>query len=423
MAQIDPQELHLLTDRIINSGVLGRSKTYGAILKYLVECSIKGDTPKEAAIAIDVLGREADFDVSRDSIVRVHIYHLRNKLDLYYSRHGKQERYRLIIPKGQYIITTSINEDATGKQVPASVTGKPLQRQSLTPWLAGLVAVLLLVNLFYLDNAATTSPEATPVSPLLSLQPWQAILDDNLPVLIVIGDYFIFGEVDATGNVQRMVREFDINSSGDLANWQAGHPDKGNSYYNLDLSYIPVSVASAMARIMPVLSAKADRIRVKMMSDLGTADLANNHVIYLGYLSGVDTLLDLMFADSGLSIGDTFDELINLETNEYYIGSSGLAGTESFEDYGMLSTFPAPNGNQFLLVAGMRDEGLDNVSLQITNTQALQALTVKLGVNGQASFEALYEVVGFDKTNFGGELVYSRMLDTKVVWETRLISQ
>ena len=53
MTQIDIDELHALTERIINSGVLGRSKTYGAILRYLVECSVKGDTPKEAAIAID----------------------------------------------------------------------------------------------------------------------------------------------------------------------------------------------------------------------------------------------------------------------------------------------------------------------------------------------------------------------------------
>ena len=38
MSKIDNEELLALTDRIINSGVLGRSKKYGAILRYLVEC-------------------------------------------------------------------------------------------------------------------------------------------------------------------------------------------------------------------------------------------------------------------------------------------------------------------------------------------------------------------------------------------------
>jgi hypothetical protein len=418
MTQIDIDELHALTERIINSGVLGRSKTYGAILRYLVECSVKGDTPKEAAIAIDVLGREADFDVSRDSIVRVHIYHLRNKINLYYSRFGKQEKYRIEIPKGQYIINTLLNEEKSSN---VSLTGKPLNRPSYTPWLVGLVVVLLIANLLPLGEDEPASVGTG--SPVLGMQPWPAFLDDDLPILLVIGDYYIFGEVDDTGNVTRMVREFDINSSADLNRFRTNNPGAGDHYYNLDLSYIPVSIAAAMARIMPVLESKVDRVSVKMMSELETADLAGSHILYLGYLSGVDTLLDLMFADSGLSIGNTYDELINLETNEYYIGSSGLSGAESFQDYGMVSTFPAPNGNQFLLVAGMRDEGLVNIARQVTSPDSLEELAAELAPAGASSFEALYEVLGYDKTNFGGELVYTRPLDTKVIWETRLINQ
>lgn len=418
MTPIDNKELHALTDRIINSGVLGRSKTYGAILRYLVECSIKGETPKEAAIAVDVLGREGDFDVTRDSIVRVHIYHLRNKLNIYYSRLGKQEKYRIEIPKGQYTVTTHLNNE---KAQALGLSGKPLYRQSLTPWLIGFIILLLVINFLPLDEE--TAPAPSVPAPLLGMQPWQSFFDDDLPILLVIGDYYIFGETDETGNVMRMVREFEINSSADLARFQTQNPNSGSQYYNLDLSYIPVSIANAMARIMPVLENKADQISVKMMSNLGTADLAGSHIIYLGYLSGVNTLLDLMFADSGLSIGGTYDELINLETNEYYIGSSGLSGTESFQDYGMLSTFPAPNGNHFLLIAGMRDEGLINIARQVTEVNALESLGDSLDAEAAISFEALYEVFGFDKTNFGGELVYSRMLDTQVIWETRLINQ
>ena len=54
-------------------------------------------------------------------------------------------------------------------------------------------------------------------------------------------------------------------------------------------------------------------------------------------------------------------------------------------------------------------------------TDELAAIVAQTGQ--AAAFEALYEVFGFDKTNFGGELVYSRKLDTKVIWETRLINQ
>ena len=35
--------------------------------------------------------------------------------------------------------------------------------------------------------------------------------------------------------------------------------------------------------------------------------------------------------------------------------------------------------------------------------------------------KALYEVLGYDNTNFDASLVYSQKLDTKVVWEARLV--
>jgi hypothetical protein len=279
--------------------------------------------------------------------------------------------------------------------------------------------VILLILKFVPGNEPDGS--AVPVSTLSTIQPWQPFLDDDLPILLVIGDYYIFGEVDESGNILRMVREFDINSRGELTRFQQRQPEIASNYYNLDLSYIPVSIANAMVRLVPVLGSKADQLSVKMMSELETAELANNHLIYLGYLSGVDTLLDLMFADSGLSIGATYDELINLETNEYYIGSSGLSGDENFQDYGMVSTFPAPNGNHFLLIAGMRDEGLVNIAQQMTSPESLAILMDTFRGETPVSFEALYEVFGFDNTNFGGELVYSRSLDTQVIWEARLI--
>lgn len=79
-------ELLALSHRIIDSGILGRSKHYPALLQYLVQSSLSGKSPKEIELAIDVLKRDNDFDVSNDSSVRVYIYQLRKKLDSYYER-------------------------------------------------------------------------------------------------------------------------------------------------------------------------------------------------------------------------------------------------------------------------------------------------------------------------------------------------
>src|SRR5688572_541566 len=162
---LEPDELRALCDRIIKSGELGRSRTYAAILDYLAECALTNTAPKEAAIAVDVLGREADFDVGKDSIVRVHIYHLRSKLATYFARHGANEKYRLDIPKGQYMLVSSLNTPEALPEVPTpqlSVTGKELSRRSYTPWLAGAALIALALNLMFFPTEQNTPLAGNP---------------------------------------------------------------------------------------------------------------------------------------------------------------------------------------------------------------------------------------------------------------------
>jgi hypothetical protein len=422
---VEPEELKKICERIVKSGELGRSRTYAAILDYLADHAIAGTTPKEISIAMDVLGRESDFDVGKDSIVRVHIYHLRSKLNTYFARQGQQEKYRIEIPKGQYMLAITENNpvevaapvEATDAGAPG-VTGKMLYRRNYTPWLALFAAVMVGANLM----TRLDTPAAAPANPFADSVLWAPILDDKSPLLVLVGDYYIMGEEDSTGNVQRMVREFDINSASELAMKQS--EGTANRYLNLDLGYAPTSVPKALADVLHVLDDGNRQVRVKMMSELTTNDLVGNHIVYLGLLSGLRGLTDLMFAASGLGLGMTYDELINIDDDTLYASSSGLSvGEASYRDYGMVSAFPSPSGMQFVLLAGMRDEGLVNLAEEVTLPDKLDVLekAVALQQNDKPAFEALYEVLGFDNTNFDAKLVYDNKLDTDVLWETRLI--
>ncbi len=417
---IEADELRALCQRIIQSGELGRSRTYAAILEYLAEQAISGATPKEISIAMEVLGRGSEFDVGKDSIVRVHIYHLRNKLNTYYAKHGRGEKWRIDIPKGQYMLASSLNAQEAAAPGGLSITGQPLQRKSFTPWLAAAAIVMLGLNLL---QSRESTPEAA-VNPYADTALWQPILDDELPVLVLLGDYYIMGEVDAGGMVTRMVREFDVNSRQDLTQTQLA--GRNGSYLNLDLSYTPTSVGPALLEVLKVLGADSQRVSVKLMSDFSTSDLVGRHVIYVGLLSGLQSLQDILFSASGLVTGATFDELVSLEDGTRFTSSSGLStGDDSYRDFGLVSSFPAPSGAQFLFLAGMRDEGLSNLAEEVTMLPALAELQQTLAVDGQAgqevAFEALYEVLGFSNTNFDANLVYSAALDTDVLWQNRLL--
>ncbi len=414
MSTIEPVELQALVQRIIKSGELGRSRTYSDILSYLADCAVSGNTPKEVAIAIDVLGRESDFDVGKDSIVRVHIYHLRNKLKAYFAKYGMQEKYQLDIPKGQYILTAIPAHEAADKKT-ASGSGK--RREALTPWLAALAVLLLFLNLvFQFDD----NPAESADTPFALLSPWKEMLDDTAPILILVGDYYIFGEVNAQGDVARLVREFDVNSSEELNFLQDVGAAGSERYYDLGLNYIPSSTAFALSRLMsgPLHDVASSRINVKMVSEYSTADLASNHIIYLGYLSGLQELYTLMFSGSSLQVGATFDELNNLQNGDYYISNSGLSGADAYKDYSLLASLPSPNGHQISMIAGMRDESLINIAQQVsesTNSQRFSQSLAQVTDDESVHFEALFEVFGFDNTNFNSRLIYIHKRDPQAV--------
>ena len=124
---------------------------------------------------------------------------------------------------------------------------------------------------------------------------WSPILNDHFPTLIVLGDYYIFGESDDGMDVNRLVREYAVNSHDQLDDFLMQHPDKMGHYMDLDLRYLPVGSAAALRNVLPMLeaSAKASGDRVILASDLTPGMLKSNNIVYVGYFSGMGVLRDV----------------------------------------------------------------------------------------------------------------------------------
>jgi len=408
------KELLALCQRIIESGVLGRSKNYSALLEYLVQCSLSGKSPKEIELAVDVFNRADNFDVSADSSVRVYIHQLRKKLDVYYQSNEQDTGFRIVIPKGQYTILAQ--QRASTSQLSR---GEHRSNLRINSGLLLAAVVLFAVNLLYMvitDRGSTIEiSQATSEHPV-----WNSILQDDQPILIVMGDYYIFGELNANGNVARMVREFNVNSSSDLEEMQFTDFDRAENYLDLDLSYMPEGSAFALARIVPILQEGGKTVNITMMSDLTTADIRKNHIVYIGYISGLEKLTNMTFSGSGLSLGRSYDELFNVQTQVYYTSDAGLPEEgQPFKDYGMFSTFPVSTDTQVVLISGMRDAGLMHTAQALSDPEALNDLVVALDNDTDeavASFEVLFEVLGIDRMNFDANLIYAELLDTSQIW-------
>ena len=92
-------------ERLLQSGLLDRSQNLKRLLTYICRKHFEGaaDELKEYTIATEALGRPADFDQKRDSIVRVEIHRLRKRLLQYYETTGKDDPLRIVIPEGKYV--------------------------------------------------------------------------------------------------------------------------------------------------------------------------------------------------------------------------------------------------------------------------------------------------------------------------------
>ena len=189
-------------NRIVESRALGRSPIYQRLLEYLANQSEKNVVASEVDIATDVFERD-DFDSSNDSTVRVYLHNLRQKLDAFYTEENTVDGERLIIPKGEYRLAFASQPESAEPQV------EPADKSRML--LGGLLGLALLAAFF--GGRLTAPQEQQPVADLAVSPLSQAFVDDDLPITIVVGDYFVFAEQHESGANERLIRDFSINSN------------------------------------------------------------------------------------------------------------------------------------------------------------------------------------------------------------------
>jgi hypothetical protein len=441
----EAEVLRLQVEKIRRSGVLGRPGLLSSLFDFLYQCSISGRSPKEIDVAIEAFGRDATFDVTQDALVRVYVHKLRRKLDEYYGRPGSRESARVVLPKGEYRLGVESAPSAVSASVsplpagvlpsvagPPSAPGPPSspvspsaevspaaarQRQLPFRWLLAVLLISLAVNALFVAKVFSPTAHSAAAVNLRGNPLWARLLEDGRPIVIVVGDYYIFGETDQSMEVRRLIREFSVNSRDDLLRYLEQHPEKVDDYENLDLTYLPSSIALALKDIAPVLASRGAQVTVMLGSELNPDVFRSAHVVYVGYLSGLGMLQDVVFTGSRLSVGESYDELVDRKSGTHYFsGVRPPPGEAKYHDFSYFSTFPGPNGNQIVVIAGMRDAGLAHAAETVTSPAGLQQLQQQSTARTNA-FEALYEVFGLSRSNMNARLVLTNPLEVTHIWQ------
>ena len=100
-----PEQCQRQVQRILKSNAFRNAVTLQQLLQFLTARAFEGgaEALKEYTIGVEAFGRPQDFDPKTDTIVRVQIHRLRQKLTEYYDADGSRDPILIEIPKGHYL--------------------------------------------------------------------------------------------------------------------------------------------------------------------------------------------------------------------------------------------------------------------------------------------------------------------------------
>jgi hypothetical protein len=409
-------------ERVKDSGVLGRSDPLNRLFAYLAERTSAHASPREIDIACDVLGRSDTFDVSQDATVRVYIHRLRGKLDSFYESRAPGGP-RLLIPRGEYRL---VLQPAAAPElaivppeeapVPVPALAPPELPSPPRPWsrrrriVAALLAIALVAGPAIGFLAGQRSAEAPPEIATTSV--WAPILASARLTFVVLGDYYMFGETAGSAEIRRLVRDLSINSPTELDQYIMRHPDEAVRFADVDLHYLPLSAAPALGNLLPAMTGArgrgVGRAGVTTISQISPEVVKGSNVVYIGYLSGLGLLRDLLFPVSSFAMGATNDEIVDRRTGKRYQANwSSTRNASPHLDYAYLASLRGPTGNRIIIVSGTRDAGVVQASETAIDPALLRGFEAKARSD---SFEALYEVRTLGHVNVGSRLIAVRAL-------------
>lgn len=377
--------------RLRAANVVGESGRLRELFDFLAARGPSAPPASQAEIADLVFGQP---DVAGDdATVRVYIHRLRKRLDEHYAGLGIVEG-RLTVPAGAYALRFAGVEEAATEVA-------PVRRLRWNDWrvLVPVTAALLAVAFFagHWFTVAAPTPNAL----------WKPFVDSQRPLTIVLGDYYIFGDIDGLRPEEgRLIRDFRINSATDLARAQETEPQRYGGTTDMGLNYLPFSAAYALRELVPVLAESSRPVQVIAASQFHADELRDSDIIYIGLISGMGMLEDTVFDRSNFLIGETYDQLIDAKAGKTYTSQEAerLPLPVDYRDYGYFARFEAPGGALVAVIAGTRDTGLRGIAPLLSGE--LDPQIARLARAGD--FEGIYQIVGQQGADLSKSLVAAR---------------
>ncbi|HYL76175.1 MAG TPA: hypothetical protein VEU96_18340 [Bryobacteraceae bacterium] len=350
----DSATLKETLDQLLASKTFSRSGQLKRLLIYLREATDSADPSvwSETSIGVNAFGRK-DFNPKLDTIVRVEMRRLRQKLDEYYAVEGVEFPLRLRFERNTYRPYVEPHIPLPPVVEPALPTRQADRFWTGVAWGAGslaLVAIAAGLLWWAIGAFGNRVPRELADSPI-----WAGFRSSN--VVVAIGTPLFFRSVDG------FERNFSVNLPDDL-----GAADRlllhrpAYPLWNLWAPFEDVGAVVNLDRFLRGLNSTTTVVSARQISFGG---LSGKRTIVMGQPRGAPLLLDLLaeqnFRPRQHTPGEHFSGFVNAqpkpgEPAEFPSGLRTLLmqSDESNPDYALITSIRVGNGGEVLNVFGDR---------------------------------------------------------------------
>lgn len=382
---IDKQQKYEIVNRIVESKEFKKSEVFKKLLTFLLECSIEGNTPKEYTIATEVFKKEASFDPSTDTTVRVYVYKLRKQLEYYYKTEARHDKIRVVIPKGSYEISfVSKNKRARGKN----------KYLVLSLVLAGYIIVSHLLFVLKPWSKFITSD-------LSKSWFWSTYFEHGKHQLVVLGDHFFYFDF----NTRTLLRQDDINSPEEFYIYRTTL-DSTAILGILPYTLFPRNSVWPFQHFLSRLLVQKE-YEIKAASKMSADNVNDYDILFVGSFHTLG-MLKATFRNSHFQF-KVFPNTLKITDGEKVdiIHENGNP-TVYHTDYGIMRKIPGPDNNCIYIFTGFHETSTIGIAQYFTDPEKLEELKSilkkKFG-HVPEYFEMVFKATGYNRITYSTEIL------------------
>jgi hypothetical protein len=181
---VDTAAARAQIERLTASKTFEASEVHRRLLHYLAEKSLAGeaDRLKEYIIGVEAFGKPDTYETKQDSIVRLQVGRLRQKLAVYYQSEGSGDPVVVSLPKGAF----KLNFDPAADHTAPSLSIPRNWTRILAASLAVVTLWAAAATVFAVRSHRQAAPVADAWTPELEAL-WQPFLQSNRALMVCLG--------------------------------------------------------------------------------------------------------------------------------------------------------------------------------------------------------------------------------------------